>query len=95
MALVHNSVTVGTTATLIAEIPVRNPLTAVQISNSDTSAIFLGDDTLSNTGADKGVRLASNGNLQIWLNSGDKLYAVSAAGTSANAVGVLFSKVIG
>jgi uridine phosphorylase len=95
MALIHNSVTVGTTATLIAEIPVGNPLTAVQISNTDTVAIFLGDDTLSNTGADKGVRLATNGNLQVWLNSGDKLYAVSAAGTSANAVGVLFSKVIG
>ena len=95
MALVHNSVTVGTTATLIAEVPVGNPLTAVQVSNSDTVAIFLGDASLSNTGADKGVRLATNGNLQVWLNAGDKLYAVSAAGTSANAVGVLFSTIVG
>ena len=95
MAVVHNSVTVGTTATLIAEVPVGNPLTAVQVSNSDTVAIFLGDASLSNTGADKGVRLGTNGNLQVWLNAGDKLYAVSAAGTSANAVGVLFSTIVG
>ena len=95
MTLIHNSVTVGTTATLIAEIPVGNPNTAVQVSNTDSAAIFLGDDSLDNTGVNKGVRLASNGNLQVWLNSGDKLYAVSAAGTSAFAVAVTFSKVIG
>jgi uridine phosphorylase len=95
MTLVHNSVTVGTTATLIAEIPVGNPNTAVQVSNTDSATIFLGDATLSNTGADKGIRLASNGNLQVWLNSGDMLYAVSAAGTSAFAVTVAFSKIVG
>jgi hypothetical protein len=95
MALVHNSVTVGTTATLIAEIPAGNPNTAVQISNTDSASIFLGDASLSNTGVNKGIRLASNANLQVWLNAGDKLYAVSAAGTSAYAVAVLFSKVIG
>ena len=95
MAVVHNSVTVGTTATLIAEIPVGNPNTAVQISNTDSAAVFLGDDSLDNVGSNKGVRVASNGNLQIWLNSGDKLYAVSAAGTSAFAVAVVFSKVVG
>jgi hypothetical protein len=95
MSLVHNSVTVGTTATLIAEIPAGNPRTAVQVSNSDSAVIFLGDATLSNTGVDKGVRLDSNASAQIWLNAGDKLYAVSTAGTAAYVVGVLFSKVVG
>jgi hypothetical protein len=95
MALVHNSVTVATTATVIAEIPAGNPRTCVHISNSDTAAIFVGDATLSNSGVDKGVKLAAAGNLELWLNSGDTLYAISVAGTSANAVGVLFSKVIG
>jgi hypothetical protein len=95
MALVHNSVTVGTTATLIAEIPAGNPNTAVQISNSDSAVIFIGDSSLSNTGVDKGVRIDSNASAQIWLNAGDKLYAVSTAGTAAHVVGVVFSKVIG
>jgi hypothetical protein len=94
MTLVHNAFTVGTTATLIAEIPAGNPNTAVQISNADSAAIFLGDATLSNTGVDKGVRLGANGNLQLWLNAGDKLYAVSAAGTATHVVSVAFSKVV-
>jgi uncharacterized Zn-binding protein involved in type VI secretion len=95
MTLVHNSVTVpATTATLIATIPVGNPLTCVHVSNSDTAIIFVGDSSLSNTGADKGARVAISGSLDIWLNSGDSLYAYSVAGTSANAVAVLYSKVI-
>ena len=94
MAIVHNSVTVGTSATLIATVPVGNPLTAVQISNSDTGTIFLGDATVAVSGVNKGIRMATNTNLQIWLNSGDALYAISAAGTSANAVGVILSKII-
>jgi hypothetical protein len=93
MALVHNSVTVGTSPTIIATIPAGNPLTAVQVSNSDTQPIFLGDETLTATGATKGVRMATVTNLQVWLNAGDVLYAVSVAGTAANSVGVLFSTV--
>ena len=94
MAIVHNSVTVGTSATLIGTVSIGNPLTAVQISNSDTNPIFLGDSSVATSGATKGVRLASNGNLQIWLNSGDSIYAVSSAGTTSHAVGVVFSKIV-
>ena len=93
MALVHNSVTVGTTATIIATIPEGNPLTSVQVSNTDAQTIWVGDETLSSTGATKGVRMASAATLEVWLNAGDVLYAVSAAGTSANAVTVIFSTV--
>jgi hypothetical protein len=94
MAIVHNSVTVGTSPTIIATIPAGNPNTVVQISNTDAQTIFLGDSTCSTTGAAKGIRMATNTNLQVSLNSGDVLYAVSAAGTSANAVTVIFSKII-
>jgi len=96
MSLVHNSVTVpSATATIIATIPAGNPLTCVHVSNSDTAAIFVGVSSLSISGADKGVKISSAASLDIWLNAGDSLYAYSVAGTSANAVAVLFSKVIG
>ena len=96
MTLVHNSVTVpATTATVIATIPTGNPLTCVHVSNSDSAAIFVGDSSLSNSGADKGAKISAAAALDIWLNSGDSLYAYSVAGTSANAVAVLFSKVVG
>ena len=94
MTLIHNSVTVpATTATVIATIPAGNPLTCVHVSNSDSAAIFVGDSSLSNSGADKGVKIAAAGALDFWLNAGDSLYGYSVAGTSANAVAVLFSTV--
>jgi hypothetical protein len=96
MSLVHNSVTVpSATATIIATIPAGNPLTCVHVSNSDTAAIFIGDSSLSNSGADKGCKVSAAAALDVWLNAGDSLYAYSVAGTSANAVAVLFSKVVG
>ena len=95
MTLVHNSVTVpATTATLIATIPAGNPLTSVHVSNLDSAAIFVGDSSLSNTGADKGARIAASASHDFWLNAGDSLYAYSVAGTAANTVTVLFSKVV-
>jgi hypothetical protein len=95
MAIVHNSVTVGTEPTIIATIPAGNPTTVVLVSNTDAQTIWLGDETLSSTGATKGIRMASAANLEVSLNAGDVLYSISAAGTAANAVTVLYSKVIG
>lgn len=95
MALFHQSFTVGTTPTLIAEIPAKNPTINIDIINEDNSPIYVGDAEVSTTGADKGLTVSKNTVYHIALNAGDKLYAVSAAGTSANAVSVLYSKVIG
>ena len=96
MTLTHTSVTLAAaTATIIATIPAGNPLTSVHVSNLDSAAIFIGDSSLSNTGVDKGVRIAASASHDFWLNAGDSLYAYSVAGTAANTVTVLFSKVIG
>jgi len=95
MAVIHNVFTVGTTATLICEIPSKCPPTAVLIFNDDNNPIFIGDPTITVSGANIGLKVPkSTATTQVWLNAGDKLYAISAAGTSANAVAVLWSKVI-
>ena len=96
MALNHVSFTLAAnTATLIAEIPEGNPLTSVTVTNVDTASVYLGDSTVA-TGAtaDRGIRVATNTNQQVWLNAGDKLYAISLAGTAAYAVAVLYSNVL-
>jgi hypothetical protein len=96
MAIVHQAYTVGTTPTLIAEIPAGNPNTAVLVFNDDNNSIFLGDNTVSVSNANIGLKVArSTTSFQIWLNGGDKLYAVSASGTAANTVVTVYSKVIG
>jgi hypothetical protein len=92
MAVYHASYTVGTTPTLIVDIPAKNPLTQVTVYNDNTHPIFLGDSTVATSGADKGIPLAkSTVASNAWLNAGDKIYAVAAAETSAYAVTVFWS----
>ena len=95
MAVIHDVFTVGATATLICEIPRKCPPTAVLIFNDDNNPIFIGDPTITVSGANIGLKVPkSTSNTQVWLNAGDKLYAISSAGTSAHAVSVLWSRVI-
>ena len=94
MAINHATFTVGTTPTLIATIAAGNPLTSVVVSNSDNGSIFIGDATVAKTGQSLGLKVGANVNTQVWLNAGDTLYAISSAGTSAYAVGVLYSEVV-
>lgn len=94
MALVHESFTVGTTATLIATIPEGNPTTEVIISNSDNNTVYIGDQTVAITGADKGLPVKKDSVYELTLNAEDKLYAVASIATGANALTVLYSKVV-
>ena len=96
MALVHNAFTLAAnTPTLLCTIPAGNPLTSVIVTNADTASVFIGDASVA-TGAtaDRGVRIATLTNQQVWLNAGDSLYAISLAGTSAYNVSVLYSNVL-
>jgi hypothetical protein len=92
MALKHINSQVQTTATLIADLPVsmgRN--IAVQIYNNHSSAIYIGDATITTSGATIGRPMPTTTSFQLWLNGGDKIYAISAAQTAAGACIVTFS----
>lgn len=92
MALVHINATVGTTATKILTIPSGIPQgIAVQFQNLDTAAVFIGDQTITASGATRGHSIAVNATQQLWLNSGDTIWAISAAGTTAGALVVTYS----
>jgi hypothetical protein len=92
MALQHINTQVQTTATIIADLPVsmgRN--VAVQIYNNHSSPIYIGNDTISTSGATIGRPMSATSSFQLWLNGGDKIYAISAAQTAAGACIVTFS----
>ena len=96
MAVVHETYTVTTSPTLIATIPIQNlGFTTVNVVNDDNSSIFIGDATVATSGVHKGLTVVKSTNYRIELNAGDKLYAISAAGTSTYAATVLYSKVQG
>jgi hypothetical protein len=91
MALFHGNVTVQTTATLIVQVSQTTRYTAVSIQNNHSSAIYVGDETITTSGATKGHTIGAGNNFQIWLNAGDKVYAISAATTADGAVNILYS----
>jgi hypothetical protein len=92
MALQHLNTQVQTTPTLIADLPVsmgRN--IAVQIYNNHSSSIYIGNASIATSGATIGRPMAATSSFQLWLNGGDKIYAISAAQTAAGACIVTFS----
>jgi hypothetical protein len=92
VALKHINSQVQTTATLIASLPVsmgRN--IAVQIYNNHSSPIYIGDATITTSGATIGRPMTATSSFQLWLNGGDQIYAISAAQTAAGACIVTYS----
>jgi hypothetical protein len=92
MAFVHKNNTVRTTTTVIATVPTgqRQNIT-VYVQNNDSATIFVGDSAVTTSGANAGWKVAAGANIQFWCNSGDVIYAISAAGTAANSVIVTYS----
>ena len=94
MTLVHNSFTVGTTPTLIVDLPEGNPSTVVTFFNDANHTIYVGDATVATSGADKGIPAYKDYIFTVTLNAEDKLYAIAATTSPADALTVLYSKVI-
>ena len=93
MAIVHINKTVATSATALTTLDAVTEYTAVSIQNNDTATIYVGDNTISTSGVNRGHAVANGTTFQIWLRANDTVYAISAAGTAANAVSVLYSQV--
>jgi len=92
MALAQTNNTVGTTTSLLYCVPTGNRQNIpVYIDNLDTAAIWIGDSNITASGATQGIKIASGASRQLWMNSGDMLYAISAAGTGAGLVVVTAS----
>jgi len=93
MAIVHVNKTVATTATLLTTLNSITEYTAISIQNNDSASIFIGDSTVTVSGANKGHVVAAGATYQLWVRASDAIYAISSAGTAANAVSVLYSQV--
>jgi len=92
MALVHINGTAGTTPSLVCIVQggIQRG-TAVQIQNGDSASIWIGDATITTSGATKGHLITAAATFQLWCNPGDKIYAISSAGTAAGAVVITYS----
>jgi hypothetical protein len=92
MALVHTNTTVTTTAKVLVQMPGGVPYTAVQVFNNTGATIYVGDPTITSSGATVGNGITNGSSLQIWLNANDALYVICAS-SPAGSVAVLYSGV--
>lgn len=88
MAIDHNTITVGTTPTLIYTAHSGTPPQRVYITNHDNAAVYVGDPTVSISGPNWGFTIVKDGNYDFEINAGEQLYAVSA--TSAQVTVLVF-----
>jgi hypothetical protein len=92
MAFKHvNSQTLTTVSALVTIDRNARPLTPVNIHNGHSAAIFIGDETISTSGATIGRTLAANANQIFYANPNDVIYAISAAASAAGAVVITYS----
>jgi len=91
MALVHVNATTATTPQPLFTLPSGLPSTAVQICNNHTAVLYIGDATVSTSGATRGSQIAVNASQQVWLRSGDTVYGITAAASAAGAISIIYS----
>lgn len=92
MAFKHvNSQTLTTVSALVTIDRNAKPLTPVNIHNGHSAAIFIGDATITTSGATVGRTLAANANQIFYANPNDVIYAISAAASAEGAVVITYS----
>lgn len=69
-------------------IPRQTPIT---IYNGHSAAIFIGDSSITTSGATIGRTLAAANSQTFYVNGGDIVYAVSAANSATGAIVITYS----
>lgn len=87
MAFEHINASTLTVTSILHQVNKNaKPLTPINIYNGHSAAIFIGDSTITTSGATIG-RTIANGTSQIfYANAGDIIYAISAAASAAGAI---------
>jgi len=72
-------------------VPQVNKYLAVSIQNNHSATIYVGDESITTSGATIGHGIAAGATYQIWLHAGDTLWGRSVAATATGAVSILYS----
>jgi hypothetical protein len=75
----HQTTTVGTSLVLLFEAPTTYGQIHLYINNEGGSKCYLGDDTVTVSGATEGYNMNNGDILTMTLNGGEQIYAISAA----------------
>ncbi len=65
--------------------------TPITIYNGHSASIFIGDETIATSGATIGRTLTAANSQTFYVNSGDVIYAISAAASAAGAIVITYT----
>lgn len=92
MAFKHiNSQTLTTASALFTVDKNAKPLTPITIYNGHSASIFVGDATITTSGATIGRTIPAASSQTFYVNPHDVVYAISAAASAAGAVVITYS----
>jgi len=92
MAFKHVNASTLTTASILFQVDKNaQPLTPVNIYNGHSAAIFIGDSTITTSGATIGRTIANATSQIFYVNAGDIVYAISAAASAAGAIVITYT----
>ena len=92
MPFEHVNASTLTTASIILQVDKNaRPLTPVNIYNGHSASIFIGDSTITTSGATIGRTIASATSQIFYVNPGDVVYAISAAASAAGAIVITYT----
>jgi len=92
MAFKHFNASTLTTASILHQVDKNaRPDTPITIYNGHSAAIFIGDSTISTSGATIGTTLNNAARLTVYAGPNDTIYAISASGSAAGAIVITYS----
>jgi len=92
MAFNHVNASTFTAPSVIFEAPTGMPRqTPITVYNGHSGTIFIGDATITTSGATIGRTLTATNSQTFYVGSGDLIYAVSAAASATGAIVITYS----
>jgi hypothetical protein len=92
MAFKHINTQTLTTASVLHQVDKNaRPQTPITVYNGHSAAIFVGDATITTSGATIGRTLAANNSQTFYASAGDIIYGISVADSATGAVVITYS----
>jgi glycine cleavage system aminomethyltransferase T len=92
MAFKHINSSTQTVVSILHQVDSKaRPNTPINVHNGHSAAIFVGDTTITTSGATIGRTIAAGANQVLYASAGDIIYAISAAASAAGAIVLTYS----
>jgi hypothetical protein len=92
MATQHVNASTLTTASILLTVDSdARPLTPITIYNGHSAAIFVGDSSITTSGATIGRTIPAASSQTFYVNARDVIYGISAAASAAGAIVITYT----